>query len=158
LAAVSLSAPACHAQMSQTWNVKAREIAENNAMLAVTLLGQHQTDKAITALHRAIDADPTDPTATAILGMALAMQESYIGAMHSLTRSYSLRPSFETMLTTGFVYYAQHDYNAAINAWKKVLAGDSDLCQLYGDIAMAKMRKGDFDEARHDFKTLVSWA
>jgi len=154
LAATPCVAPV-NAQMGQDWNMHSREKAEAINSSAISLLNSRQTNKAIVSLRRATAADPNDPVPFATLGMALATQGEYAAALDSLQKSYSLRPTNETLLSTGFVYFLQHDYDAAINAWNKILQANPKLCNVYGDIGMASLRKGDLGQANESFQRMV---
>jgi tetratricopeptide (TPR) repeat protein len=147
-----------NAQMSESWNVHSREKAEALNSNAISLLNTRQTDRAIALLRHANAADPNDPVPFATLGLALATQGEYAEGLDSLQKSYSLRPTNETLLSTGFVYFLQHDYDAAINAWNKVLQANPKLCHVYGNIGMAYLRKGDLGQANEAFQRVVRCA
>ena len=55
------------AQMSPNWDMRNREKSESNTMAAVSLLAARQTDRALAALNKAINQDPTDAVAQAIV-------------------------------------------------------------------------------------------
>jgi tetratricopeptide (TPR) repeat protein len=143
------------AQISQTWDVQAHSRAEAINSAGITMLNKRQYSAAIDQFRRATAADPTDPLPFQSLGLALAIQGKYAEALDSLQKSYSLRPSTETLLSTGIVYYLQHDYDAALNAWNKILEANPKLTQVYGDIGMALMRKGDLPNSEQFFQKLV---
>jgi len=59
-------------------------------------------------------------------------------------------------LSIGVVHYLTHNYDKALNAWRKVLELNPRLCHVYGDMAMAYMRKGDFAKAGDGFRKLIT--
>jgi tetratricopeptide (TPR) repeat protein len=155
LSLIAFTASDVVAQVSPNWDVRAREQAETHHSAAVSLLNAGQKLKAIKLLRQATIADPQDPVPFQTLGLALAMDGKYPEALDSLQRAYTLRPMTETLLSTGIVYYLQHDYDAAINAWSKALQANPKLCQINGDIGMAYLRKGSLREAVDSFQHLA---
>lgn len=150
-----LLAPGASAQMAHTWDVKSRQHAENLKSAGITQLQLGQTEKAIGIFRKAASADPTNANPYNALGMALAKQGNYGEALDAFHKAYSLKPSSETLLATGVVYYLQRDYDAAINSWNKIVEANPKLCHVYGDIGFALMRKGQFSEAETYFDKLV---
>jgi tetratricopeptide (TPR) repeat protein len=144
-----------NAQMSPNWDMKSREQARANTSAAITLLDGGQVTKAVDDLRRAIGQDSTDAQPFLILGLALGRQGQYAEALDALQKAYSLQPSNEILLSTGLIYYLQHDYDAAINAWNKMLQSNPNLCNVYADIGMALLRKGNLLEASDAFQRVV---
>lgn len=155
LAASLITALPADSQMAQTWNVQARAQAERGVSAGVTLLLKRQTATAISAFEKASQADPSDPTPFMMLGMALAMQGKYEPALHALQRAYSLQQTSETLNATGWVYFLQRDYDAAIASWNKALEMNPKLCQMHGNVGFALVRKGAFTDADAQFRKLV---
>jgi tetratricopeptide (TPR) repeat protein len=155
LASTLTAAPPAGSQMVQTWNIQARNQAERGVSAGVTLLTRRNIVLAIRAFEQATQTDPNDADPFAMLGMALAMQGRYEEALHALQRSYSLQQTSETLNDTGWVYYLQHDYDAAITSWNRALELNPKLCQIYGNIGFALLRKGQFSDADAQFRKLV---
>lgn len=132
-----------------------REHAESNNSAAISLLNTRQTDRAIALLRKATAEDPNDSQPFSTLGLALAIDGKYAEALDSLQKSYSLKPMNETLLSTGIVYYLQHDYDAAINSFNKILQANPKLCNVHGNIGMAFLRKGDLQQAAEEFGHMV---
>lgn len=143
-----------HAQLTQNWDVAAHQKAEQNHSAAVSLLLKRQLPLAITALEKATAADPTHAQPFATLGLVLAMQGKYDEALRALEKSYQLNHSTETLLSTGIVYFLQHDYDAAITSWNKVIERDRKACNVYGNLGFAYMHKGEFSNAEESFQKL----
>ena len=139
----------------KAWNTNQREQAERLLSAAVTCLGKSQLSKASTLLIQATGTDPTDPAPFAVLGLTYLRQGKYSEAVDALKKSYQINKNAETLLSAGFAYYLQHDYDAAINAWSKVLERDPKIVEVYGDIGFAYLRKGDFVNADTSFRNLI---
>jgi|GEM_PF-1938435 len=155
-AAMTLGFNTCaSAQLAHSWNVQAREQAERSTSAGMSMLLKRKTAQAISTFEQASQTDPTDPNPYSALGLALAMEGKLDEALHALQRSYSLRQATETLLSTGIVYYLQRDYDAAINAWTKVIEANPKNCQVWGDLGFAHLRKGQFSEADELFQKLV---
>lgn len=155
ICATTLNNSAAVAQLVQSWNVQARAQAERATSVGVTLLTKRQGATAVAVLEKGTQADPTDASPFMVLGMALAYQGKYDSALHALQRAYSLQQTSEILIDTGFVYYLQHDYDAAITSWTKALELNPKLCQIYGNLGFAHLRKGAFNEADAQFRKLV---
>lgn len=139
----------------ESWNISQREKAEAFLSAAMTALTRGQLEKAAALLIQATQADPTDPAPFAALGLTYVRQGKYAEAIEPLRRSYQINRKSETLLSTGFAYYLQHDYDAAIASWTKALEHDSSLVEANGDIGFAYMRKGDFEKADEAFRSLI---
>jgi Tfp pilus assembly protein PilF len=150
-----INASPADSQMVQNWNIQARNQAERGVSAGITLLLKRQSATAVSAFEKATHADPNDAAPFTMLGMALAMQGRYEEALHALQRSYSLQQTSETLNDTGWVYYLQHDYDAAITAWNRALEMSPNTCQIYGNIGWALLRKGQFTDADAQFRKLV---
>jgi Flp pilus assembly protein TadD len=144
-----------YSQMAQTWDIQSHNQAERGTSAGTTLLLKRQTATAVSAFERACKIDPNDSAPFTMLGMALAMQGKYDEALHALQRAYSLQQSSEILNDTGWVYYLQHDYDAAIAAWNRALEMNPKLCQVYGNVGFAMVRKGAFTDADAQFRKLV---
>jgi Flp pilus assembly protein TadD len=151
----ALSFTPANSQLAQTWDMQARAKAESATSAGVTMLQKRQVDAAISTFEKATRFDPNDPAPYTMLGLALAMRGKYEEALHALERSYSLNKSSEALISTGFVYYLQHDYPAAITAWNRALEISPKLCQVYGNIGFAHLRQGHFSDADEQFRKLV---
>lgn len=152
------SVPFADAQMAQNWDVEAHSRAEIKNSAGLTMLGKKQVDAACDMFRKASMEDPTNSVAYSSLGMGLAMHGRYQEALDALQKSYQLRQTGEALLTTGIVYYLMHDYDAAINAWNKILEANPRAGHVHGDIAFAFMRKGDFVQAEQSFDKLVKYS
>jgi tetratricopeptide (TPR) repeat protein len=143
------------AQMSNYWPGTGRQNAENECARAVSLLEMGQIDNALAAIAKGTRDDATDPWPPQLQGSALMIQGRYPEALDSLQRAYAMQPTNEIILTTGLVYYLQHDYDAALNAYQKILQTNPKLCNIYANIGMAYFRKGDLQKAKEYFSRLV---
>src|SRR5207244_9901013 len=91
------------------------------------------------------------------LGLALDIKGRHAEALDALHRSYKMAPTVsETVLSIGVTHYLLHNYDNAINAWKKVLQMNPQLCHIYGDVGMAYIRKADFKKANEAFRRLIN--
>lgn len=146
----------CFAQGKlQSWNTNQREKSQRLLSAAVSALNKNLVDKAAPLLLDATIADPTDPAPFNVLGMTYNRQGKYGEALEALKKGYQLERNSEMLLSTGFAYYLQHDYDAAINTWGRSLELDPNLAEVNGDIAYAYMRKGDFTKADEYFRNLI---
>lgn len=150
----TLAAPAS-AQIQEHWDMNARERSQYATSLGLTHLNRGQSEKAVALFRDAVRHDPTDAVAFGQLGVALAVQGKYAEALDALQNSYKLDKIPETLLSTGIVYYLDHDYDAAINSWAKALEKEPKLCQLHGNIGFAYLRKGDLGQSEIQFQKLV---
>jgi tetratricopeptide (TPR) repeat protein len=150
----ALSLPA-QAQIQEHWDMNARERSQYATSLGITHLNRGQTAKAVALFRDAVRHDPTDAVAFGSLGVGLAVEGKYAEALDALQNSYRLDKIPETLVSTGIVYYLDHDYDAAINAWSKALEKDPKLHQLQGNIGFAYLRKGDLQQAELQFQKLV---
>lgn len=148
-------APPATAQLVQTWDTKARERSQRLNSAGTTALDKGQTAQAVVLLNQAIAADPNDHVALNTLGIALAKQGKYDEALEHLQRAYTLKHDAETLLSTGMVYYLQHDYEAAIKTWNRALELDGKITPLYGNIGFAFLRSGDLQNAEDSFRKLI---
>ncbi len=139
----------------QSWNTNQREKSQRLLSAAITNMNKGFYDKASTLLIEATESDPTDATSAATLGLVYVRQGKYGEALDVLKRAYQLEKTAEILITTGFAYYLQHDYDAAIASWTKALERDSRITEINGDIAFAYMRKGDFAKADEYFRLLI---
>ena len=138
LLCVSLIVPcAASGQLTQTWNINDRERSQSATAAGITYIGRGQVERAINLFRQATRYDSSDPLPFAELGLALAMQGKYPESLDALQNSYSLGHQDETLLSTGIVYYLNHDYDAAINAFNKVVEANPKLCHIFGDIGFA---------------------
>lgn len=147
--------PSASAQLVQTWDTKARERSQRLNSAGTTALDKGQITQAVVLLNQAIAADPNDHVALNTLGIALAKQGKYDEALEHLQKAYTLKHDAETLLSTGMVYYLQHDYEAAIKTWNRALELDGKLSPIYGDIGFAFLRSGDFQNAEDSFYRLL---
>lgn len=152
---VSALAPCASAQLVQTWDTKAREKSQRLNSAGTTALDKGQIAQAIILLNQAIAADPTDHVALNTLGVALAKQGKYDEALEHLQKAYALKHDAETLLSTGMVYYLQHDFDAAIKSWTRALELDPKMIALHGNMGYAYLRKGDFEKAEESFHKLI---
>ena len=141
--------------MSEHWDVNARHKSQALHSHGMTLMTKRQIDAAIKDFRQATIQDPTDSAAWSALGMALAMQSNNQEALDSLQKSFTLRQSQETLLSTGIVYYLSHDYDAALNSWNRVLEANPKGCHILGDLGWGLIRKGDVDQAMSYFDRLT---
>jgi Flp pilus assembly protein TadD len=139
----------------ENWNTNAHEKAERLLSAAMTSLNKGQLAQAATLLIQATQADPTDAAPFAELGLTYVRQGKYGEAISALEKAYHIGHSSEVLLSTGFAYYLQHDYDAAIASWSKALEHDPRMVEVYGDIGFAYMRKGDFVKADESFRNLI---
>lgn len=139
----------------QSWNTNQRERSQRYLSAAMTALNKGMVDHAATLLIQATGSDPADPIPFAVLGMTYMRQAKYSEALEALKKSYQMNKNAETLLSTGFVYYLQHDYDAAIAAWTKALERDPRMVEANADIGFAYMRKGDFQKADESFRILI---
>ncbi|MBY0356661.1 MAG: tetratricopeptide repeat protein [Candidatus Obscuribacterales bacterium] len=139
----------------QTWNTKARERSQAFNSSAMTALKKKQDSTAVSLLNKAVVACPDDPVPLATLGLVLAKQGKYGEALDALGKSYDLKHDATTLLTTGFVYYLEHDYEAAIKSWNKLLEKNPTAYEVYGDLGYAYLRQGNFEKAEECFKLLA---
>jgi tetratricopeptide (TPR) repeat protein len=145
------------AQMAENWNVVPHQRSEVKNSTGLTLLNKRKMEAAIDMFRKATFEDPSAPVPYGSLGVALAMQGRYQEALDALQKSYQLRQSGETLLSTGMVYYLMHDYDAAINSWNKILEANPRAGHVFGDIGFAFLRKGDFIQAEQFFDKLVKY-
>lgn len=146
------------AQLAENWNVVPHQRAEARNSVGMTLLNRRRVEAACELFRLASVEDPTNAVSYGSLGIALAMQGRYQEALDSLQKSYQLRQSSEILLSTGIVYYLMNDYDAAINAWTKVLETNPKAANVYGPMGMAFLRKGDFAQAEQFLDKLVKFA
>lgn len=139
----------------QSWNTNQRERSQRLLSAAMTNMNKGFYEKASTLLLEATQSDPTDATSAATLGLVYVRQGKYGEALDVLKRAYQLEKTAEILVTTGFAYYLQHDYDAAIASWTKALERDSRITEINGDIAFAYLRKGDFAKADEYFRLLI---
>lgn len=141
----------------QTWNVNARERSRKLTSAALNHLTRGQLEQASTLLVQATNADPSDPLPLETLGLAYLRQGKSSQALDALKKAYDLVKDPETLLSTGFAYYLEHDYDAAINAWQKTSekAPAGQMTEVQGNIGFAYMRKGDFEKADAAFRALL---
>jgi Tfp pilus assembly protein PilF len=151
----SLVLPAFAQGQLQSWNTNQREKAESLLSGAMTALNKTQLERAAALLIEATQADPTDAAPFAALGLTYVRQGKYAEALEPLRKSYQISRLGETLLSTGFAYYLQHDYDAAIASWTKALERDPRMVEAYADMGFAYMRKGDFVKAYESFRTLI---
>ena len=139
----------------QSWNTHQREKSQRLVSAATTALNKGFIDKAAPLLIQATVEDPSDPAPYNMLGMTYIRQGKYGEALESLKKGYQIEKNAEMLLSTGFAYYLQHDYDAAISSWSRALERDPSLAEANGDIAFAYMRKGDFAKADEYFHALT---
>lgn len=141
----------------QTWNVNARERSRKLTSAALNHLTRGQLELASNLLVEATNTDPSDPLPLETLGLAYLRQGKSTQALDALKKAYDLIKDPETLLSTGFAYYLEHDYDAAINAWQKTLerAPSGQMLEVQGDIGFAYLRKGDFEKADAAFRALL---
>ena len=142
----------------QTWNVNARERSRKLTSAALNHLTKGQLEQAATLLVQATSADPSDPLPLETLGMTYLRQGKSSQALDALKKAYDLIKDPETLLSTGFAYYLEHDYDAAINAWRKTLekASGGQMIEAKGNIGFAYLRKGEFQRADAAFRSLLA--
>ncbi len=140
----------------QSWNNNNRERSQRLVSAAVTALTRNETAHAIELLQQASLADPNDAVPLAELGLAFLREGKYPEALEALIKSYQKNHLAETLLTTGFAYYLQRDYDAAIASWTKALERSPKLVEADGDIGFAYIRKGDFVKADESFRKLLA--
>lgn len=140
-----------------SWNTHAREKSQRYLSAAVTALNKGFLEKAATLLIQATNTDPTDAASFAVLGLTYLRQEKYSEALEALKKAYRIDHNWETLLSTGFAYYLQHDYEAAINAWSKTLERNPNLAEAHGAMGFAFMRMGDFVKADESFRNLIKY-
>ncbi|MBX9724013.1 MAG: tetratricopeptide repeat protein, partial [Candidatus Obscuribacterales bacterium] len=140
----------------QTWNTNQRERSQKLLSAAMTALNKGQVDQASNSLIQATLADPSDPVSLTMLGTTYVRQGKYSEALESLKKSYQLSKSAETLLSTGFAYYLQHDYDAAISSWSRALERDPKMVEANADIGFAHLRKGNFAQADESFRNLIN--
>ncbi len=140
----------------QTWNTNQRERSQKLLSGAMTALNKGLVDQASNLLIQATLADPSDPVSLTMLGTTYVRQGKYSEALESLKKSYQLSKSAETLLSTGFAYYLQHDYDAAISSWSRALERDPKMVEANADIGFAYLRKGSFAQADESFRNLIN--
>lgn len=140
---------------AQTWNTKARERSQAANSAGMTALNKGQIAAGTQLFRDAINYDPQDPVPFSSLGLSLAVAGNYQQALDALQNSYSLSKSAETLLSTGIVYYLDHDYDAALNSWNKAFQLDPKLDQVYADMGFVFLRKGDLNQAEQAFAKAV---
>lgn len=153
-----LSTPESRAQGTlQTWNINARERSRRLTSAALNHLTKGQLEQASNLLVQATNTDPSDPLPLETLGMTYLRQGKSSQALDALKKAYDLIKDPETLLSTGFAYYLEHDYDAAINAWQKTLerAPQGQMAEAQGNIGFAYLRKGDFEKADAAFRALL---
>ncbi len=139
----------------QSWDTYQHERSQKLLSLALTQLEKGLDEKAASLLIESINTDPTDAVPLSMLGLVYVRQGKYAEALDLLKKSYHMKNLAETLLTTGFAYYLQHDYDAAIASWTKALQRDPRMVEANGDIAFAYLRKGDFKNADEYFRILL---
>jgi len=155
--AYSCFAPSAVAQgQLQSWNNNSRERSQRLVSAAVTALTRNEVAHATELLQQASLADPSDAVPLAELGVAYLREGKYPEALEALIKSYQLNHLPETLLTTGFAYYLQRDYDAAIASWTKALERSPALPEAEGDIGFAYIRKGDFVKADESFRKVLA--
>ena len=151
----SVTRPGLTQGTTEHWDVNARHRSEASHSHGMTLMTKRLVDAAIKDFRQGTIQDPTDSAPWSALGMALAMQGNYQEALDSLQKSFSLRQSQETLLSTGIVYYLSHDYDAALNCWNKIVEANPKGCHILGDLGWGLLRKGDVDQAMSYFERLT---
>ena len=143
----------------QTWNIASREKSRKLTSAALNALNKGALEIAASLLVQATDTDPTDPLPLETLGMTYLRQGKSSQALNELQKAYKLIRDPETLLSTGFAYYLEHDYDAAITSWTKALElarGGQGMIEAEGDIGFAYLRKGDFPKADEHFRELIT--
>lgn len=138
----------------QSWNTLKHEKAQQLVSAAMTALSRGLLDQASSLLLQASNMDPGDPTALSLLGMTYVREGKGAQALEILSKAYQQKHSAETLLSTGFAYYIQHDYDAAIASWQKAIQRDRNMMEVYGNMGFAYLRKGDFVAADENFRIL----
>ncbi|MBX9687078.1 MAG: tetratricopeptide repeat protein [Candidatus Obscuribacterales bacterium] len=141
----------------QTWNTSNREKSQRLTSAAMTALNKGQLSQASRLLLDATQADPTDAVPFAALGMTYIRQGKNSEALDALKKSYQISKNAETLISSGFAYFMDHDYDAAIASWSKALERDPKLVELNGDIGFAFLRKGEFAKADEAFRALIRY-
>lgn len=156
IAAALMVCTACGALAQlQTWSPEARSKSQALVSASVSLLLKRQWDPAIQSLTRATVADGSDPIAFEMLGLALGAQHRLNEALDNLQHAYSLEKSPEVLLSTGIVYYLDHDYQAALNSYSRALELKSNWIDIAGNIGYAYYRQGDLPRAEENFRALI---
>lgn len=149
------TSPGAGAQLLQHWDTKARSRSQAANSAGTTALLEGKLDKGIQILRDATRYDPTDPIPYTTLALALAMKERYGEALDALNTSYGIAKQPETVLTTGIVHYLNHDWDAALKSFERVLEYNPKLHQVYGDMGMCYLRKGELRLAGKNFQRLT---
>lgn len=153
-AVVACTAGGAPAQI-QTWSPEARSKSQALVSASISLLLKRQWDMAIQNLTRATVVDGSDPIAFEMLGLALGARHRLSEALDNLQRAYSLQKTPETLLSTGIVYYLDHDYQAALESYNRALQLKSNWIDIAGNIGYAYYRKGDLPRAEENFRALT---
>jgi Flp pilus assembly protein TadD len=140
---------------TQTWNPEQRSRSQALVSAGVTQLTKRQWDAAIASLTKATVIDPTDPIAFEMLGLALGGRRRFNEAMDNLQHSYSLQKASETLLSTGIIYYLDHDYPAALDSYRMVGDRLKNSADIAGNVGYAHYRKGDLVKADECFRALI---
>ncbi|MBI4533254.1 MAG: tetratricopeptide repeat protein [Candidatus Melainabacteria bacterium] len=142
---------------TQSWDYRARERSQSLASAGVTYLTKGSIDQAIASLLEATRSDPADYLPYALLGLALDIKERHSEGLDALHHAYKLAPKVsETVLSIGITHYLMHNYDKAINAWRKALELSPNLCHVYANLGYSYLRQADLEHAGECFGRLTS--
>lgn len=155
VAAILISTACGATAQTQTWNPELRSKSQALVSAAVSQLIKRQWDAAIASLTKATVTDPTDPIAFEMLGLALGGRRRFNEAMDNMQHSYGLQKSSEALLSTGLIYYLDHDYPAALESYRLAAERLQNASDIMGNVGYAHYRKGDLAKAEECFRALI---
>jgi len=123
-----------------------------HAALAYALAATGNVQSAIASAERAVELNPSDPSSWQVLGWAKDMAGDPKAAIAALDRAVRLDPQSDRAVlyfdTLGMVYFDAGEYDAGLEAARKVVATLPNYFWGYVSLAGNAVRVGRIDEAR----------
>jgi tetratricopeptide (TPR) repeat protein len=113
-------------------------------------------DEAIAAYETALTINEQDVEAMLRLGEVYSRREDYERAKELTAQAIDLQPgNWRAYNALGGMHFVQGQYDAAADAYRRVLLLDAENFVVMGNLATIRMMSGDFENARRGFeKTL----
>ena len=118
--------------------------ARRHVQAGVALLREGHPEQARKAFEMAVEADPRSGIAWNDLGLVFYGQHRYYDAARAFERAAQLLPRRpEPHNNLGLVFEKGRQYDAAVRHYEKALRRDPDNPQVIGNLARARIRRGD---------------